>query len=98
MAIAANEADSKCSVTGFSQFSWLDSILGWRSSVPILPAEPRSLQPATTIIWGDNDTLGEQAAVRDEVDPIPNVSFEPVCAGHVWFLRYPERWTELIRG
>lgn len=97
-AIAAHEADSKCAATGFSEFSALVSILGWRSSIPIRPAELRTLQPPTTVIWGDDDTLGGPEAVRDGVDLIPDVRFEPVAAGHIPFLRHPERCAELIRG
>lgn len=97
-AIAAHEADPARAATGFSEFKALVSVRGWRSSARIPPTKLRTLQPPTTLVWGDHDTLGGPDAVRDGVDLIPDGRFERVAAGHIPFLAHPERCAELVRS
>ena len=97
-AIAAHEADPKAAEAGFSEFNALFSVRGWHPSVRISKNDLRDLQPPTTVIWGDHDTLGGPDDVRDSVELIPDVRFEIVNAGHIPYLAHPERCAQLIRG
>ena len=96
-AIAAHEADPKAAEAGFSEFNALFSVRGWHPSVQISKNELQDLQPPTTVIWGDHDTLGGPDDVRDGVELIPDVRFESVDAGHIPYLAHPERCARLIR-
>lgn len=97
-AIAAHEADRKAAEAGFSEFNALFSIRGWHPTVRISEGDLQALQPPTTVIWGDHDTLGGPADVRTAVTRIPDVRFETVDAGHIPFLSHPERCADLIRA
>lgn len=96
-AIAAHERDSKSARAGFSEFNALLSVRGWHSSIRISEDELRNLQQPTTVIWGENDTLGGPDDVRDGVELIPDVRFETVDSGHIPYLAHPERCAQLIR-
>jgi pimeloyl-ACP methyl ester carboxylesterase len=96
-AIAAHEAEPKSAEAGFSEFNALVSVRGWRPSVRLSPDELRSIQPPTTIVWGENDTLGGPDDVRDGVALISDVRFETVDAGHIPFLDHPNRCTALLK-
>ncbi|WP_436924917.1 alpha/beta fold hydrolase [Halosimplex amylolyticum] len=96
-AIAAHEADPKAAEAGFSEFNALFSVRGWHPSVRIGKDELRDLQPPTTVIWGDHDTLGGPDNVRDAIELIPDVRFESVDAGHIPYLAHPEQCAQLIR-
>jgi pimeloyl-ACP methyl ester carboxylesterase len=97
-AIAAHEDDPKAAEAGFSEFNALFSVRGWHPTVRISRDELRTLQPPTTVIWGDHDTLGGPDDVRDGVELIPDVRFETVDAGHIPYLAHPGRCARLIRG
>lgn len=96
-AIAAHEADQTAAEAGFSEFNALFSVRGWHPSVRIGTDELRDLQPPTTVIWGDHDTLGGPDDVRDGIELIQDVRFETVDAGHIPYLAHPERCAQLIR-
>ena len=96
-AIAAHEDSSKAAEAGFSEFNALFSVRGWHPMVRLSEDDLHDLQPPTTVIWGDHDTLGGPEDVQDTVELIPNVRFEIVDAGHIPHLAHPERCARLIR-
>lgn len=96
-AIAAHEGDPKAAEAGFSEFNALFSVRGWHPTVRISKDELRNLQPPTSVIWGDHDTLGGPDDVRDGIELIPDVRFQTVAAGHIPYLAHPERCAQLIR-
>lgn len=96
-AIAAHEDDPKAADAGFSEFNALLSLRGWRSSVRIDEDTLRAIEPPTTIIWGDHDTLGTPDDVRAGVGVIEAAGLETVAAGHIPFLSHPERCARLIQ-
>lgn len=96
-AIAAHEDDPKSALAGRSELDALVSVRGWRASVRLDDADVLAIRHPTTVIWGDDDTLGSPSDVRRAVESIPNVRFETVAAGHIPFLAHPERCAELIR-
>lgn len=95
-AIAAHERDPKAAEAGFSEFNALLSVWGWHPSVRISTDELHNLQPLTTVIWGDHDTLGGPDDVRDDVMSIEEVRFETVDSGHIPYLAHPDRCAKLI--
>lgn len=96
-AIAAHEGNPKAADAGFSEFNALFSVRGWHPTVRISKNDLQGLQPPTTVIWGNHDTLGGPDDVRDGVELIPDVRFEIVNAGHIPYLAHPERCAQLIR-
>ena len=96
-AIATHEDDPEAAEAGFSEFNALFSVRGWHPTVQISEDDLQGLQPPTTVIWGDHDTLGGPEDVQDAVELIPDVRFEIVDAGHIPYLAHPERCAQLIR-
>ncbi len=96
-AMVAHEETPTATETALNEFRFLVTLAGWRSGNRITKEDLSKLQTPTTVIWGQNDTLGEPADVREGVEAIPEVQFETVESGHVPFLAHSETCAHLIQ-
>lgn len=95
-AMAAHDSEPGRVRAELSEFSSFASWRGFHSSVMIRELDLRGLENPTLVIWGDNDPLGGPEEVREGVNTIPDIRFEPIDTGHVPFFAYPDRCARMI--
>ncbi|MGH2750738.1 MAG: alpha/beta fold hydrolase [Actinomycetota bacterium] len=88
IAAAANLAELRAIISPF----------GFRRSVRVHPDDLGRLTVPTLLIWGDHDPVGAVKVAQATARLIPKAQLEVLPAGHVTWLGYPDRVSELLSG
>lgn len=96
-AIVVRDASPGAHDLDISEMKSLLTPRGWRTANQLRLEDLQGIPQPTLVIWGDNDPLGGPEDVRETLEVIPDIRLEPLEAGHVPWLGYPEQCAEHIR-